>query len=130
MTVHAMTVDDIETALDRRDLPTIEAAFRLLVGGADGDAVEQAEGPNDCAGLLDRVTAALEADRTPMPADLVEVLVRGAGGDAWLRNDHSYAAGARAVAADIRRWAQMVGAKPSSAEDGLSAADVASETDA
>lgn len=102
-----MTVDDIEAVLDHRDLRGIEAVFRRLVQWPGDDAVADAEDAADLAMLLDRITAALEADRTPMPPDLVDGLIRDVGGGGWLRDDRSYAAGARAVAAARHRWTRV-----------------------
>lgn len=99
-----MLIQDIEDALDRRDISKVEAAFRALVEWPLRDAPEDAEDPDELAHLLDRVTAALEGDRHAMPQELIDEIVETDHDRIWFRDDRSYAAGARAVAAQSLHW--------------------------
>ena len=106
-----MHVDDIERALDERRFPEIEAAFRHLVQWPEEDAVRGADDADELGRLLDRVTAALEADKQEMPEHLVRSILERSGDGMWLRDDRSFAAGARAVAARAVKWRLMFAAR-------------------
>ena len=106
-----MHVGDIEAALVERRFPQIETAFLRLVQWPGSDPVEGAEDADHLGRLLDRVTAALEADRREMPEDLALSILARAGDGAWLRDDRSYAAGARTVAARAAEWRAMFAAR-------------------
>lgn len=99
-----MHVDDIEAALDDRSFPRIEGAFSRLVQWSDRQSVRGVEDAHELGRLLDRVTAALEADAREMPEDLVASILARAGVGTWLRDDPTYAAGARTVAARAGAW--------------------------
>lgn len=102
-----MHVHDIEAALVERRFPQIETAFLRLVQWPGSDSVQGAEDADQLGRLLDRVTAALEADRREMPEDLALSILARAGDGLWLRDDRSYAAGARTVAARAAEWRRM-----------------------
>ena len=104
-------VDDIEQALDGKMLRQIEAAFGTLLQWPEDDAVCGAGDAGELGRLLDRVTAALETDRNPMPADLVACIMVQSAGGMWLRDDRSYAAGVKAVAARSLKWRLMFAAR-------------------
>ena len=114
-------IDDIEDALDSKDLRQIEAAFCQLVQWPDKDTIDGVEDARDLACLLDRVTAALEADRTAMPENLVDCIMTRSGHCIWLQGDKSYAAGARAVAAKSEQWQVIFDAGLPSKDEGQSA---------
>jgi hypothetical protein len=116
-------IDDIEDALDRKTICGIEAAFRDLVQWPKDDAVRGADDGNELELLLDRVTAALAADRKPMPDDLVTCITVRSGDGMWLRDDRSYAAGARAVAARSAKWRIMFDACLGSSDEGRTVLD-------
>lgn len=116
-------IDDIEAALDRKIICRIEAAFRDLVQWPEEDAVRGANHGHELELLLDRVTAALEADRNPMPDDLVTCITERSGDGMWLRDDRSYAAGARAVAARSIKWRIMFDACLGSSDESRATLD-------
>ena len=116
-------IDDIEDALDKKTMGRIEAAFRDLVQWPEEDAVRGADEAHELELLLGRVTAALEADRKPMPDDLVTCITARSGDGMWLRDDRSYAAGARAVAARSIKWRIMFEACLGSSDEGRAVLD-------
>ncbi len=116
-------IDDIEDALDSKGICRIEDAFRDLVQWPEEDAVRGAADGSELELLLGRVTAALEADRKPMPDDLVTCITMRSGDGMWLRDDRSYAAGARAVAARSVKWRIMFDACLDSSDEGRAVLD-------
>ena len=102
-----MHVGDIEAALVERRFPQIETAFLRLVQWPASDPIQGAEDADHLGRLLDRVTAALEADRREMPEELARAILARAGDGLWLRDDRSYAAGARTVAARAAEWREV-----------------------
>ncbi len=97
-------VDEIEQALDTRNLGLLETAFRHLVQWPEEDVVRGADGAAELTLLLDRLTRALAMDRNTMADDLVNCIETHSGDRMWFRDDRSYAAGARAVAARAVKW--------------------------
>lgn len=98
-----MQIKTIEDALDDRDMPRIREAFHALALWPHGEPIEGAEGPGDLAGLIDRVTAALESDLAPLPEDVANRLSEVAPLAA-----PNHAAGARLMAGHFAVWSRIL----------------------